>query len=520
MKASIRNTCYAILLCLLTFVLSCKKMNLTDLESGNIIVERFLKIPQNAHPAIIRVSNDMRTKNSNRPFIEEFVKNHGYPNWEKAIIKYHISDMNWVTEPESDSIVLVPFVIDNEALVNSILDCNLNGEVYYKLFEGVNYKFHGWNKDTDRIDPNAEDVASMIMFMENIIFGENTFKVFDSLLFNDIELEYNSTRFVSLLREEDEDTGCYEWWETVSTDGGITFHDTGVFLGYEGNCEQNGNSSIIWYFITQITDPENPSYPQGGGGGSSYNPNVPQCTLGWIRVPSLSIQNGSSLGLDYDPCMYMIINPVSVEYIENLLVDPCKKEAFDKISADGLRNSLYNLYSSTFVGNNSTHNLKIREVPSILIPTSAGLVPAPARSYSDPNPNNQNTWIIELSNQFPSSFTQEFWGTTLLHELVHGFIRKNYLSFYPSSVFTDLHEIMLDKWILEIKSALIESFNIPEQDALALSLDGFDDILKDMNNEFIDDMKTWMETKYSVDLNVMENLSLEYYTGSKGNVCL
>lgn len=176
------------------FCTSCQK----ESESISINeIERFLNVPVNAPSAIKRIAEDMRIKNDQKPFIENYIKTQGYPNWKNAIVKTNHSTLRR-GEAVEDIIVFVPFVLVSQEFVNSLLDCKLNGEIFYKLFEGGNYLSYGWNKETNRLEPNAEDVARMIMIMEKEIFGGNKFKVFDNLLFDNSAEHPTSSRFVKL----------------------------------------------------------------------------------------------------------------------------------------------------------------------------------------------------------------------------------------------------------------------------------------------------------------------------------
>jgi hypothetical protein len=59
-----------------------------------------------------------------------------------------------------------------------------------------------------------------------------------------------------------------------------------------------------------------------------------------------------------------------------------------------------------------------------------------------------------------------------------------------------------------------------EADALALSLEGFDEVLRDeVTNEFKVNMKAWMHIKYDVDLNAASQIAYQYYQGIKGTPC-
>jgi len=80
---------------------------------------------------------------------------------------------------------------------------------------------------------------------------------------------------------------------------------------------------------------------------------------------------------------------------------------------------------------------------------------------------------------------------------------------------------MLNNWILEVRDALVEAFLMTPEDALSLSLDGFDDILRpEVPTQFTIDMQAWVEATYSVDLNEITHTADQYCDGTKGLKCL
>ena len=203
---------------------------------------------------------------------------------------------------------------------------------------------------------------------------------------------------------------------------------------------------------------------------------------------------------------------ITVDSVTNEITQPCLQNAFDAITSDKMKNELSKLYQQTFVGNNNVHNLLIGEVSDIY--PNHGL----AASHVDPN--NPHLWIIDLNSGYDHLFTQELWGSVILHEMVHGFILKNNLNFSQTIGFSTSHEIMLDRWIIQLKDAMKDIFGLTDIDALALSLEGFDDILKDdVSGQFRDDMKTWMQTKYNVDINQMAQIADAFTTQVKGTPC-
>jgi len=61
---------------------------------------------------------------------------------------------------------------------------------------------------------------------------------------------------------------------------------------------------------------------------------------------------------------------------------------------------------------------------------------------------------------------------------------------------------------------------MPDANALALTLRGFDDVLKDpATNEFKPEMITKIQEMFGVNLNDAKTLADKYYNGQKGTVC-
>ena len=203
-----------------------------------------------------------------------------------------------------------------------------------------------------------------------------------------------------------------------------------------------------------------------------------------------------------------------MESVTDSLTQECLKNAFNKITAEKLKVSINKLYQQTFVGINKVHNLQIKEASSIQDPLGIQVPARSARSSTD-----STLWIIELNSGFNVQFTEEVWGIIIAHELVHSFIDMNDLDFGPASSFSSSHQTMLDKWILQLQELMVEAFGISTNDALALSLQGFDDILMNTSGDFKQDMKDWINTTYSINLVDAGQIMDEYMAQTKGTKC-
>jgi hypothetical protein len=270
----------------------------------------------------------------------------------------------------------------------------------------------------------------------------------------------------------------------------------------------NGRSSVClaWYLVTTTF------YSDGSQGTTETFLGTTCYESGcYPSDPNLQsldcLEPGSG---DIGEMIVLLTSVVEVDSVLSHLQQPCFVNAFNKVTSARLENELAKMYSQTYVGLNKVHNLTVWE--SSFLPGGAI-----GNSVRGPNPD---TWEIYLNTSFADTLTQEYLGAVLLHELVHGFIDKNELGFNNSSDLSIAHRQMLDNWITQIQAALTECFGLPYADALALSIGGFDDILKNkVNQNFKDDMKVWMQAKYSVDLTDAAALAKKYYTGEKGIKC-
>jgi hypothetical protein len=282
--------------------------------------------------------------------------------------------------------------------------------------------------------------------------------------------------------------------------------------GYmQPNAAANGRTSscIAWYLVTTTF------YSDGSQettetflGTTCYEsgcyPNDP-------NLQSLDcIEPGSGNGGD---AVVLLTSIVEVDSVVNSLTDTCLRAAFNMLTSDKLKNQLNKLYLETFVGIGKKHNLEIVQVPHIYV---NGVEVA---SASHVKSNDANTWVIEMSGSL-DYYPLEIFGNMISHEMIHGFLQMNNLDFTIGSVFADSHKEMLDRWIIQTKELLTEAFGMPANDALALSLTGYDDVLRDrVTGQFKQGMSDWIASKYSINLNQAEQISDQYFNKLKGTVC-
>ena len=279
---------------------------------------------------------------------------------------------------------------------------------------------------------------------------------------------------------------------TVTTPPNVVDLDEVVVTGYIDNSYFDF-ASLFWLFNSD-------SY------FDNMYTNIDPSTFDWIL-------NGGN-NINTSPVVSNPVTMVTVDSVVNNLVDTCLKAAFDKLTSDKLKGQLNKLYQQTFVGTGKKHNLEIIQTPHVYDPNGNEVA-----SISHIKSGDATTWVIEMSGSL-DNYPLEIFGNIISHEMVHGFLQMNDLDFTVNSAFADPHKEMLDKWICQTQELLVEAFGIPANDALALSLTGYDDVLNNsVNGSFKLNMISWINSKYSINLTQAEQVSDQYFNKLKGTVC-
>jgi hypothetical protein len=324
----------------LTFVLliiisltktGCRKSEHFSDERDADIIEKFLKIPANASPAIKSIAADLRAKDLKRPFIESLAESKGFPNWEKVIIKdpmqNGVSSMvnRQASNTSTDTFALIPLV-QNDERVSSLINCKLSDSISYKLFSGSDYWKAGFNSNTY----NASNFVGLMLLMENQIFDREYFILKDGRLFKSNVVEPDSAKKQAVaFKVKPPTTGSNEFVaSTTSTYIEIEMcYDvyapcSGQVTGCPPN-DPNCNSYCTtttcvtlaswWNYNTLewLEDPTNPMNGGSGNGGGGGSPNGNN--YGWIptveditNIVSL-LQN--LLGLDTQQASWLELHP-------------------------------------------------------------------------------------------------------------------------------------------------------------------------------------------------------------------
>ena len=302
-------------------IFSCKK---TDIKQTENVVERFLKVPANASPQMLRTIEDLRKKNEANPFIETFINRHGYPLWQYAKFTKPKNAPSIYASQLQEELLEVPIVKDMAEYVNGILNVKIDAEILYKVFERNAWETYGFNKAPERTSPSADDVVRKIMEYEKEIWAEDVYKVSDNRLFDywpadiikpsSFYLRSNITVdgiTVIYLYEECECNNHGEIEDGVEPEDNINYApETGLCLVTTIIIDDNpwaggGGDGWIDFPGGSINSSNIGSWDNGGGGGggagaTGENPCDPD--FKWTR---LEVRDNNQL---FNPCLEEVIN--------------------------------------------------------------------------------------------------------------------------------------------------------------------------------------------------------------------
>ncbi len=536
----------------------CKKIDYSPVALNNKeAAAKFLTLPVNAPDAVKRVAEKLKTLNQNGNLVSSIAAQDGLAIWDKTIIRDRNTSRvanTLAREAWEDTIVCIPLVLEGKNYVNACIYAQLNGTVSLYLYKSKEYAGYGFG-NVDSPEKNAEKFALQFMLLDYKTMGHQDFKLYDDRLFAKGGLPEEAvvtkrTLHITPLGEPDAPEGSYVQICEQTTYLDCTTNHSCCPDGSCSGCQQScwhtrttcvsvpvtiiswadwdwGTSTSTGTGTSGANSPfsgpgSNNSYtpPTTGGtgnAGSNYQ-DVPEYHCNptpWLydsNYPPCPTENIGNGWLPQDLALVQV-NDIDRSH----LTDPCHIAAFDKIGADKLKAELVKMYTETYVGTNKVHNLSIWSTSNVPGSNGQGVVLA----GSAVDPTKPNTWEIDLSiDKLGNVLSEEAWVGMILHELVHSFIEKNNIGFNPFDRNNTHHTTMLNNWVTQIKDALKEICGMPDADALALALRGFDDVLKDpATGQFKPEMITKIQEMFGVNLNDAKILADQYYNGQKGTVC-
>lgn len=250
---------------------SCTK---SDFSHQQIIIdyEKFFRLPENAPEVLKRIVLNMKIQEAQKPFIEDFIKNQGYPNWQYAKLSIPKASYNSI-ESNSDTLISVPIVQNGRQYLKSVLAVKVNSDVWYKLLDGIKYRELPLEESSTETTFTAGEFLKLMMEMELHIFGQNNFKITDTgiAIYNRVGGFYIPNYSIQLQFAN----GCTIFnYGTYNNYGAFTVESSETVCLYE--------TGVLNYTLTV---PQTGVEPGGGGGSSGgSSSNNEECERGFIGI--------------------------------------------------------------------------------------------------------------------------------------------------------------------------------------------------------------------------------------------
>ena len=181
---------FLLLACLLSFSItfnSCKKNDITidPVEREQAPKSsKFFSVKADTDPVVKRIVADIIKRNNSKEFVTGFAGKNGYPVWDKILankIKLVNSSFTASNLNSTDTIILIPLVLEGQQRVNGFIKAVINDSIKMSYSLACDYKNYPFNSDEP--GNSAENFATLIMTLDKLVFGYNKFTITDSLLF-------------------------------------------------------------------------------------------------------------------------------------------------------------------------------------------------------------------------------------------------------------------------------------------------------------------------------------------------
>ncbi|RYG03112.1 MAG: hypothetical protein EOO07_32235, partial [Chitinophagaceae bacterium] len=223
----------------------------------------------------------MKRINTRDQFVEQTVKQIGYPRWDKIIKQLSRKTSHNRRSVDSGYIYFIPFVRDSAEVVNATMIISTTN-----TDTSINYLCDWQYKDTVTTGMSSRAQSLLLMNLDKNVFGERLYKITDTAAFGKDDNQ-NFIRFVRLASSDNSlvnnlmvsvtITYCYEHYyasengQLVGCPPGPTCTDW--IRGYK--CENH----IFWAFIEETGGNQGGGTSTGGsgggtpGGGTNFPPN-------------------------------------------------------------------------------------------------------------------------------------------------------------------------------------------------------------------------------------------------------
>ncbi len=297
-----------------------------SIQHTQSITQKFFTIPSKTDPSILKVINEIKKRNNNKEFITAFVKQHGYPVWNKVLIGKNIKPRyeNSFTNAVNDSSIIayIPYVLEDSTKINGYIVANISDSITLGYRQANEYVNHSFNAPVNEVS-DATKFATVMMQLNQLVFGNNEYYITDRRLFGSTT-EHIEINKVKLGATEggvlSQNFAEAEICSTVTTSG----WQCGT-PNYHGCNDADGCDHCITYcYPVDIISEVCWTFEVGdGGGGETGTGTAPGGNTPGGNAPPGSGGGGSGSGIPpADPCNNTPDNPIDPYTAQSNVVDP------------------------------------------------------------------------------------------------------------------------------------------------------------------------------------------------------
>lgn len=181
-----RQTLTLLTATILLLFYSCKKLDHPHAGSDahgsqDNIAARFFSAKGHIDPAAQIVLNEIKRRNNEGKFINDFTQTNGFPIWSHALV---------ANSPNQDTVVYIPLVLNKTRFVNGFIKAVINNGIVISSFKSSDYSNYPF---TENASFSADNFATLMMYFDNKVFHHDQFVLTDARLFPHISAGKNQS---------------------------------------------------------------------------------------------------------------------------------------------------------------------------------------------------------------------------------------------------------------------------------------------------------------------------------------
>jgi hypothetical protein len=516
---------YILLVCTVSMLIitACKKTDdivKPETPKETIILEKFFSINLSTNPAVIGAQKFLKNQNDKYHFTEKFISRIGMPYWNKALVYNNTLNTTIRTETAEvpSTVVYIPFVRDSQNYVNASVLIRMTGtDTSYRIICDWQYSEFGFeHSDTSW---SARDIFAIFSMLDKSVFGHKKYRIKDGRIFGyprETPLIVTEVPQAGRIGTETFNLECTP--HTVC----VTAEPSTNRVSTETVCTTSYTCALVWTGGGSGPGPLPPGGGGGGGGGTGgpgdggpvLPPNPcpvlprgayitetasnPCDTTTWIPVPDVNVDLEN-------PCMDLAVNSV------------LGTTASNPFNSNAYFNLISGLLASNFSNSNALGHMNV--IQGTIWQSDAQTIHNSDGSFTiklDPT-----YWAGQYINGLPVNPSQEYWGATFIHELVHVFIIQENIGMSLATNGLAQHALMIQSWINSMSTLLQDIYGLSWADARGLALGGVGDVLnRGTYNISAAQWDLFIQQNYGGITNAdVKQILDQFLTGVKGTSC-